>query len=180
MRPKIKFKPKGIKKPKKKSNRHPPSWHKRRYRARTEKKYKIKPEKVVEALIKEHGLISPAAKVLNTPRTTLLRYIEQFEVCREALAHAREGMGDVAESKLFQLIEQGDVRCILYYLSTVHRHRGYGLSNSDDPSRFTGSGPTFVETVNIIGVPPGTFLPPDQPKIIEHEPAPDDQIDSAA
>ena len=102
MRPKIKFKPKGIKKPKKKSNRHPPSWHKRRYRARTEKKYKIKPEKVVAALIKEHGLISPAAKVLNTPRTTLLRYIEQFEVCREALAHAREGMGDVAESKLIR------------------------------------------------------------------------------
>jgi hypothetical protein len=171
MRPKIKFKPKGIKKPKKKSKRHPPAWHKRRYRARTEKKYKIKPAKVVEALIKEHGLTSPAAKVLNMPRTTLLRYIEQFEVCREALAHAREGMGDVAESKLFQLIEQGDVRCILYYLSTVHRHRGYGLNNSDDPSRNGGSGPTFVETVNIIGVPPGTFLPPEpDPKLIEQPP----------
>jgi hypothetical protein len=181
MRPIIKFKPRGIKKPKKKSKRMPPAKRKRRYLARTEKKYKVKPHKVVAALIREHGLIGPAATVLNMPRTTLMRYVEQYEVCREALAHAREGMGDHAESKLFELIDQGDVRCILYYLSTVHRARGYGLNNSDDPMRHASGGPTFVETVNIIGVPPGTFLPSEQPEppLIEHQSQSDD-IDTAA
>ena len=69
-------------------------------------------------------------------------------------------MGDKAERKLFEAIEAGDVRCILFYLSTVHRHRGYAHAAEDQSAADSnGRGPVFVETVNIVGIPSGTFLP---------------------
>jgi hypothetical protein len=129
--------------------------------AKVETRHHISPKVVSEALLKSHGLLKMAAHALDMPRATLVRYIDRHEVCMETLHAAREGMGDVAEAKLFELIEEGDVRCILYYLSTVHRGRGYGTRNEEDPAGSNGRGPVFVETVNIVGVPSGTFLPKD-------------------
>jgi hypothetical protein len=155
-RPKIKFKRVGRKPP-------PPPKTKEEIAAKQiaklEQRHKINPSKVSLLLLKERGTITGVARLLKVPRATLLRYIEKHDECMEALTHAREAMGDKAESKLFELIDQGDVRCILYYLSTVHRHRGYGLRSDDDNSIGNGRGPVFVETVNVIGVPSGTFLP---------------------
>jgi hypothetical protein len=143
--------------------------------AKTEKRYDISVEIVNEAIIAERGLITGVAKRLEMSRTSLLRYIEKHPVCLETLGHARDEMGDKAENKLFEAIEKGDVRCLLYYLSTVHRHRGYGLNNSDIPATLDQRGPVYVETVNIVGVPSGTFLPPESIKpdnmVIESTPA---------
>jgi hypothetical protein len=128
---------------------------------KTEERHDITPQKVAVMILKERGLLTQVVRSLKVPRSTLLRYIEKHDVCVEALSHARDAMGDKAEAKLFELIDQGDVRCILYYLSTVHRHRGYGLNRADMPDDNGGSGgrPVFVETVNVIGIPSGTFLP---------------------
>jgi hypothetical protein len=126
---------------------------------RLEKKHRLSPQRVNAAISKERGLITQVCRTLKVPRTTLQRYIEKHESCIEALLHARDAMGDKAENKLFEKIEQGDVRCILYYLSTVQRHRGYGLNGADVPGDIGETGPVYVEQVNIIGVPSGTFLP---------------------
>jgi hypothetical protein len=181
-RPKIKFKGKRPDKFRP-GRRHPPKEVRvKRKRGkedirRTEQRHDISPEIVNEAILLEHGLLVSVAARLQMPRTTLLRYIEKHPVCLETLGHARDEMGDKAESKLFEAIEKGDVRCLLYYLSTVHRHRGYGLNNSDIPATLDQRGPVYVETVNIVGVPSGTFLPPDIAKrdnlLIENESSPE-------
>ncbi|RPI47208.1 MAG: hypothetical protein EHM67_00065 [Hyphomicrobiaceae bacterium] len=127
---------------------------------KTEERHDITPHKVATMILKERGLLTQVVRSLKIPRSTLLRYIEKHDVCVEALSHARDAMGDKAEKKLFEAIEAGDVRCILYYLSTVHRHRGYGLNRADMPDDSGNNGrPVFVETVNIVGIPSGTFLP---------------------
>lgn len=134
------------------------------------KRFKFTERVLVQAIIKCDGSLIEVARRFKIPRTTLLRYVENNKLCQMALDDAREGMGDEAETKLRQLIREGDVRCLLYYLSTVHRHRGYGLNASDSPGG--GSSPTFVADITIIGVPSGTFLPPGDTgtKLIDNEP----------
>jgi len=127
---------------------------------KVEQRHDITPQKVNAMIAKERGLLTQVCRSLKIPRSTLIRYIDKHEECIEALEHARDAMGDVAERKLFEAIEAGDVRCILYYLSTVHRQRGYGMRQEDAAEHnAAGRGPIFVETVNIVGVPSGTFLP---------------------
>jgi hypothetical protein len=169
-RPKIKYKKVG-RKPK------PPNKTKEEIKAnnlkRLEKRFNINPQKVATLLTKEKGLLNHTARLLKMSRQTLVRYIEKYPSCLEALLTAREAMGDVAEKKLYELIEAGDVRCLLYYLSTVHRSRGYGIRAEDPSANIGGGGPVMIETVNIIGIPSGTFLPKEVAQkdsmVIEHE-----------
>jgi len=157
-RPKIKFKRVGKKPP-------PPRKTKEQIAAkalaRTEARLDLTPAKLNAVIAKEHGLLTQICRTLKVARTTMQRYIEKHPECQEALQHARDAMGDVAEHKLFDLIKQGDVRCLLFYLSTAQKHRGYamgaGTNQAVDPDG--GHGPVYVETVNIVGVPSGTFLP---------------------
>lgn len=148
----------------------PPQKAKRKATRFIEKKYGLTPEKLIPVIFREHGLISNISKHFKIPQTTLGRYLKNEEACGQAVLDAREAMGDAAEKKLFELIKEGDVRCILYYLSTVHRARGYGLRASDDPFS-ANTQPVYVETVNVVAVPSGQFLPkpaPGKPKVIDH------------
>ena len=143
---------------------------------RTEKKNKINPTKVIASILKNRGLITHVAKELSIHRATLMRYIEKNEICLETLGQARDAMGDLAEKRLFEKIDEGDLRAILYYLSTVHRNRGYSVNaDSANDMNTARGGPVFVETVNIVGIPSGTFLPKDvTPKenlVIDNQPA---------
>jgi hypothetical protein len=136
---------------------------------RIEERFGFTPDQLIPAIAEEHGLLSNICKRFKVPPSSLQRYLKLNEACGQAMRDAREAMGDVAEKKLFDLIVEGDVRCILYYLSTVHRHRGYGLRSGDDPFN-EQSRPVFVETVNVVAVPSGTFLPPlpDKSKVIDN------------
>ena len=128
--------------------------------AKVEARHNITPSLVAAVILKQRGLLTYVARTLKVPRMTLGRYIDKHPECVDALEHAREATGDKAEQKLFELIDAGDVRCVLFYLSTVHKHRGYAMRPGDiDPNDQNGRGPVFVETVNIVGIPSGTFLP---------------------
>src|SRR5262245_50901394 len=134
-----------------------------------EQRFNITPKLVAHMLRQQNGLLTATAKKLGMPHATLHRYIKAVPECREAAEEAREAMGDIAESKLFELIRQGDVRCLLYYLSTVHRNRGYGLRPGESPFNPQENRPVFVETVTVIGIPSGTFLPnPGEPPTIDN------------
>jgi len=133
-----------------------------------EKRHNINPQLVVAMIHKQRGLLRQICRSLKVPRTTLQRYIDKHDECFEAKEQAKAAMGDLAESKLFEAIEAGDTRCILFYLSTVHRHRGYAIRPDNDAGE---RGPVFVDTVNIVGIPSGTFLPKpngDGSKVIDH------------
>jgi hypothetical protein len=127
--------------------------------AKLEKRHNITPHLVSTMILKQRGTLTNVARALKIPRATLQRYIDKHAECLYALDHAREAMGDKAEMKLFEAIDAGDTKCILFYLSTVHRHRGYSLRPDLEPENNGGRGPVYVETVNIVGVPSGTYLP---------------------
>jgi len=161
LRPKARIKP-GFKRNGEKKTPPPPKTRAEilaRNVQKVEQRHDITPQKVNAMIAKERGLLTQVCRSLKIPRTTLTRYIEKHEECLDALETARDAMGDLAERKLYEAIEAGDVRCILFYLSTVQRHRGYSLRPEDQTADNSGRGPVFVDTVNIIGVPSGTFLP---------------------
>jgi hypothetical protein len=139
-------------------------------RTREEKlarKYKINPKMVIDALNEHGGLLAQTALHLGVSRGVLHRYVQENAECAKAAKEAREAMGDIAEQKLHELIRAGDPRMLMYYLSTVHRARGYGVRRGEDDLISANSAPQ-VNTINIIGVPSGTFLPAPQ-KTIEHD-----------
>jgi hypothetical protein len=131
---------------------------------RLEEKYGLTTAQVVVAIVEERGLMAKTAARLGVTYQVLRDYITRREACAMALKEAREQMGDTAEKKLFEKIEQGDVRCIMYYLSTVHKSRGYGMSRGEADSAFASPNQIYVEQVNVIGVAPGTFLSPEEAK----------------
>lgn len=134
-----------------------------------EKRFCITATQVSNVIRREYGLLANTSKALKIPLSTLKRYIKARPQCAEAAIEAREKMGDIAEQKLFELIKNGDVRCLLYYLSTVHRNRGYGLRPGENPFSPQENRPVHVETINIVAVPEGQFIPKPQPPAIEHE-----------
>lgn len=139
--------------------------HKRGYHGTPKRRNKaarahLSVDRVTAALTENRGMLQHAAETLRVTRRSLREFVERNDACAAVLFEAREAMGDVAERKLFEKIEAGDVRCIMYYLSTVHRNRGYGM-RKDESSPF-GANPVFVETVNVVAVPRGQFVPADQ------------------
>lgn len=133
---------------------------------RLEIRHGISPNLVRMLILKQRGLLTNVCRALKISRFVLTKYIASHPECVEALEHARDAMGDVAESKLFEQIEAGDVRCILFYLSTVQRGRGYAVRPDDFSIDGSSRNSVHVETVNIVGVPSGTFLPK-EPQVID-------------
>src|SRR5262245_28606161 len=80
---------------------------------------------VAEAVRASRGLVTLAARRLDCNRGTILDYAHRYSAVAEALADAREQQLDVAEAKLFQAIDGGELAAITFYLRTVGRHRGY-------------------------------------------------------
>ena len=112
---------------------------------------------VIAVIHKERGLLNEIAISLGTSRRRVREYIMRNNEVAAALKEAREAMGDFAEKKLYELIEAGDVRCITYYLSTVHKARGYGIKKGDGLDPLTPA-PTHVQTINILSIPNGQFV----------------------
>lgn len=86
---------------------------------------KYKAAEVIDALIAAKGIVTKAAERLGCTDITVHNYIKRFDSVREARDRAREQTIDLAESKLFLAIENGDQRAIEFYLRTVGKSRGY-------------------------------------------------------
>src|SRR5262245_30739542 len=80
---------------------------------------------VAEALRANRGLVTLAARRLGCSRRTIANYVDRCPGVAEALTEAREAQLDVAEARLFQAIDEGELAAITFYLRTVGRHRGY-------------------------------------------------------
>lgn len=115
-------------------------------------------DKVIEVIYAERGVLIEIARTLGVSRTVIRSFAADRPNVAEALKEAREAMGDTAEKKLYELIEAGDVRCITYYLSTAHRHRGYGIRKDESADMFADK-TNYVQTINVIAIPSGQFLP---------------------
>jgi len=77
-------------------------------------------------LIEEYsGNISVIARKLAVSRNTLYRLINKTPSLQGALVEARERMIDNVESTLYSKALDGDVACMIFFLKTQAKHRGY-------------------------------------------------------
>lgn len=83
-------------------------------------------EDIREALLKRFGVIAVAARDLGVGRETLRHYIDARGHLKAVEEQAREGLLDVAESKMINAIAKGDGNMVRFYLERHGAHRGYG------------------------------------------------------
>ncbi len=88
------------------------------------KKYTI--DQVAEALRKGDGILSVAAEMLGCHRNTIYNYLKDHPELKDIVEECRETLVDEAEQILLKKIkEEEDIRCVMFVLRTLGRHRGY-------------------------------------------------------
>lgn len=102
-------------------------------------------EKIITALKETRGLLTLAARKAGVSYSTVNRYANEFPSVRQAVEEAKESMTDFAEGKLFEKISKGDVACIIFYLKTQGKRRGY-----IERQEFTGAGGEPIKTEIIV------------------------------
>ena len=81
--------------------------------------------RIIKALKETQGLLTLAAPKAGVSYTTINRYVADFPSVKEAAIEAHERMLDFAEGKLYTKIKAGDNTCIIFYLKTQGKGRGY-------------------------------------------------------
>jgi len=81
--------------------------------------------RLLHALQEHQGLMAPAAAAAGITYQTARRYAQQHPEVRAAQEDARERLIDVAEGKLQELIRQGNLGAICFYLKCQAKHRGW-------------------------------------------------------
>lgn len=89
------------------------------------KQRKFTVKEVIDALIEKEGFVGNAAILLGCSPSTLYNYRDRYPSVAETLEAIREKRHDKVEGKLMELIEQGNVTAILFYLKCQCKNRGY-------------------------------------------------------
>ena len=100
-----------------------------------------KSEDIIAALQRAKGLVGLAADELKCDRKTIYNHINKSAAVRAALESVRGRNLDIAENKLLEAIDRGELAAITYYLSRIGRERGYG-----DRNELTGLNGGAIET----------------------------------
>lgn len=82
-------------------------------------------EQVLAAIKDSHGIITTIAKRLGCSWSKGRDSIDRWETTRKAFEDEIEQILDLAESKLFTSINNGDVQSAKWILSTKGKKRGY-------------------------------------------------------
>lgn len=86
---------------------------------------KYDPEMVARLLLAADGNLSEVARKLECSRTTIYRYVEEFDICKEAREDSREEFVDLAESELRKRVRAGDTSAIRFVLRCWGGKRGW-------------------------------------------------------
>lgn len=81
--------------------------------------------KMLEALEKSLGIVTTAARVVGIHRDCHYRWMKEDDDYKAAVDSVNEGVIDFAESKLHNLIENGDTAATIFYMKTKGKKRGY-------------------------------------------------------
>lgn len=71
------------------------------------------------------GIMTAACKAADIGRTTIFRWRKEDAEFDQALNEVLEERKDFAENAMLKKIQSGDTACILFYLKTQCRDRGY-------------------------------------------------------
>ena len=128
----------------------------------------LQADRVCDAIRQMHGLLAPTAAQLGVTRTILKHFISNHSTCAAALKEAREALGDKAEQKLFELVEAGDYRAVVFVLSTLCRDRGYATPRGQSPLPAETDNSVTITAINVITVPSGEYLSVDE-AVTQHD-----------
>ena len=92
------------------AKKHDPEWHK---------------EKLLEALERSLGIVTPACKEVGISRNTFYEYYKTDIIFKEAVDDINEITLDFVENNLLKKIKEGSERSILFYTKYKARKRGY-------------------------------------------------------
>ncbi len=98
---------------------------------------KITVKKVINALIKNNGYISFAARQLDCHRNTISKMISEHPEIREIVEDKLEFKLDVAEIQIENAIKSGDLATAKWYLDRKGKKRGYGITTIQQESEAT-------------------------------------------
>jgi hypothetical protein len=85
-------------------------------------------KKLLEALEKTLGIVTPACKEVGVSRETFYRYYHEDDEFKEKVDELENLTLDYVESQLFKQIKDGSERSILFYMKYKGRRRGYNDS----------------------------------------------------
>ena len=92
------------------AKKHDPKWHK---------------EKLLNALERSLGIVTPACKEVGVARNTFYDYYKNDPEFKAAVDDIQEIALDFAENQLMRKIKEGSERSILFYMRYKARKRGY-------------------------------------------------------
>jgi hypothetical protein len=129
----------------------------------------VKPDQALQAIIDCKGILADAAKLLGMSRSNLVRMAQNSSKLARALKDQRDALVDFTEKKLFQRINEGDTRAIIYCLSTIGRTRGWVLPRGTELNvgDTTNVVTTTIQNVVVQAIPSGEFIDPDDASTIE-------------
>ncbi len=110
------------------------------------KKYTM--DQVAEALREGNGILSVAAQILRCHRNTIYNYLEDYPELKDFVEECRETLVDEAEQVLLKKVKEEDIRCVMFVLRTLGRHRGYSSRPhyaAEEPSKFLPPAPTGLD-----------------------------------
>ena len=84
-----------------------------------------KKETFLKALKNNLGHISNSCIAANIHRRTYYSWLDKDDKFKDDCNAVNEGLVDLVESKLFENIQNNDNACIIFYLKTKGKGRGY-------------------------------------------------------
>jgi len=111
------------------------------------KKRELTCQRIIQSLHETKGLLTLAAHKAGVSYTTVKRYAAEFPSVAEAVLEAKESMLDFAEAKLYEKIKGGDNACIIFYLKTQGKARGF-IERQEISGEGGGAIPVRIEYVS--------------------------------
>ena len=83
------------------------------------------PDAMIAALKRAKGMVTVAASLLGCDRQAIYNAMAKYPEIEAARFAERDGLLDVAELKLAEAVQRGNLPAILFYLRTQGKSRGY-------------------------------------------------------
>ena len=85
----------------------------------------LKKEAFSVALEKALGIVSQAARQAGIERTTPYRWMKEDEEFKDRVEEIQNVVGDFAETKLYELVNDGNPSAVIFLCKTKFKNRGY-------------------------------------------------------
>lgn len=78
-------------------------------------------EEVIEVIPGSAGVKTTIARRLGVSRHTVDSYLDRWSTVQQAYEDEVESVGDMAESKLYEAMKEGDLSSVRWYLARIRR-----------------------------------------------------------